>query len=114
MISKIKDSIDIEVYYNDTCPICKREIEIYKSKSNGILYKDSSLMDDKFNRRMHAYKNGQEFVGASAFILIWKNTDSFKWLAYFLDNKICIFLMNLIYEPLAYSLYKMHLKRKKN
>jgi len=114
MTSKIKDNNSIDVYYNDTCPICKREIGIYKSRSTGICYKDSSSMDDKYNRRMYAYKNGQEFVGASAFILIWKNTHGFKWLTYFLNNKLCIYIMNLIYEPLAYFLYRMHLRRKKN
>ena len=59
MTSKIKDNNSIDVYYNDTCPICKREIEFYKSKSTGICYKDSSSMDDKYNRRMHA----QEWTG---------------------------------------------------
>jgi len=113
MTSKIKDNNSIDVYYNDTCPICKREIEIYKSKSTGICYKDSSSMDDKYNRRMHAYKNGQEYVGASAFLLIWKNTRGFKWLTYFLNNRFCIYIMNLVYEPIAYYLYRMHLRRKK-
>ncbi|MAH80357.1 MAG: hypothetical protein CMP39_01550 [Rickettsiales bacterium] len=30
-MNKIKDKNKIEVFYNDSCPVCKREIEIYKS-----------------------------------------------------------------------------------
>ena len=45
-MNKIKDKNKIEVFYNDSCPVCKREIEIYKSKSESIIYierLDSSL-----------------------------------------------------------------------
>ena len=50
-------------------------------------------MDDKFNRRMHAYQNDVEYKGAEAFLIIWKNTSGFKWLSRLLSNKICIFFM---------------------
>ena len=111
---KIKNESTIDIYYNNSCPICKREIEIYKSRSIGIVYNDSSLLENKYNRRMHAYQGGIEYVGAKAFILIWKNTQGFKWLAFFLENRFCIFIMNIFYEPFAYYLFKMHLKRKNN
>ena len=65
--------------------------KIYKLRSKGIEYNDSSSLEDKYNRRMYAYQNGIEYVGAAAFILIWKNTQGFKWLTFFLDNKFCIF-----------------------
>ena len=113
-INKSKEKKSIDVYYNDTCPICKREIEVYKLRSEGIEYKDSSSLEDKYNRRMYAYHNGIEYVGAAAFILIWKNTQGFQWLTFFLDNRFCIFLMNIIYEPIAFYLFKMHLRRKSN
>ena len=48
-IHKSKEKKSIDVYYNDTCPICKREIEIYKLRSEGIEYKDSSSLEDKFS-----------------------------------------------------------------
>ena len=47
-MNKIKDKNKIKVFYNDSCPVCKREIEIYKSRSEGVEYNDSSEMDDKF------------------------------------------------------------------
>ena len=59
-MNKIKDKNKIEVFYNDSCPVCKREIEIYKSKYEVFEYKDSSEMDDKFNIRMHSFHNGIE------------------------------------------------------
>ena len=108
---KNKNENTIDIYYNNSCTICKREIEIYKSRSIDIVYNDSSLLEDKYNRRIHAYQDGIEYVGAKAFILIWKNTKGFKWLSYLLDNKICIFIMNLFYEPFAFYLFRMHLKR---
>ena len=92
-MNKIKDKNKIKVFYNDSCPVCKREIEIYKSRSEGVEYNDSSEMDDKFNRRMHAYQNDVEYKGAEAFLIIWKNTSGFKWLSRLLSNKICIFFM---------------------
>ncbi len=111
MTNKIKNRSTIDIYFNNSCPICKREISFYKSRSTGIVFNDSSLLDNKYNRRMHAYLNGVEYVGAKAFILIWKNTKGFKWLSYLLDNKICIFIMDLFYEPFAFYLYNMHLRR---
>ena len=102
----------IDIYYNNSCPICKREIEIYKSRSIDIVYNDSSLLEDKYNRRMHAYKDGVEYIGAEAFLVVWEKTNGFKWLTYFLKNKFFIFIMNLIYEPIAFYLYRMHLRRK--
>jgi len=114
-MNNIKDKDKIKVFYNDTCPICKREIDTYKLRSSNIEFSDSSLMDDKYNRRMHAYKDGVEYVGAEAFLFVWRNTRGFKWLSYLFNNKISIIIMNLIYEPLALIIYKMHLKRlKKN
>ena len=35
---------------------------------------------------MYAYQNGIEYLGAAAFILIWKNTQGFKQLAFFLKT----------------------------
>ena len=68
-------------------------------------------MEDKYNRRMHAYKDGVEYIGAEAFLIVWENTKGFKWLSYLFNNRISIIIMNLIYEPLALIIYKMHLRR---
>ena len=110
-MNNIKDKDKIKVFYNDTCPICKREINAYKLRSNNIEFRDSSLMEDKYNRRMHAYKDGVEYIGAEAFLIVWENTKGFKWLSYLFNNRISIIIMNLIYEPLAFIIYKMHLRR---
>jgi len=106
-----KEKNKLEVFYNASCPICKREIDTYKSRSKDIIFKDSSLMEEKYNRRMHAFENGTEFIGAEAFIKVWKRTNGFKWLPILFDNRISIFIMNIIYDPIAYVLYKLHLRR---
>lgn len=110
-MNNIKEKNKLEVFYNASCPICKREIDTYKSRSKNVIYRDSSLMDEKYNRRMHAFENGNEFIGAEAFIKVWSRTDGFKFLSRLFNNKFSIFIMNLIYNPIAYILYKMHLRR---
>ena len=44
-----KEKNKLEVFYNASCPICKREIDTYKSRSKDITFKDSSLMEEKYN-----------------------------------------------------------------
>ena len=91
-MNNIKDKDKIKVFYNDTCPICKREINTYKLRSNNIEFRDSSLMEDKYNRRMHAYKDGVEYIGAEAFLIVWENTKGFKWLSYLFNNMSVFFV----------------------
>tara|TARA_B100000795_G_C22796861_1_gene439798 strand:- start:2727 stop:3068 length:342 start_codon:yes stop_codon:yes gene_type:complete len=110
-MNTIKEKNKLEVFYNASCPICKREIDNYKARSKNITFKDSSLMEEKYNRRMHAFEDGNEFIGAEAFIKVWSRTDGFKWLSILFDNKISIFIMNIIYNPIAYILYNLHLRR---
>ena len=72
MTSKIKDNNSIDVYYNDTCPICKREIEIYKSKSTKLHY--HQWMISIIGECTHT-KMGRNMLRTSAFLLIWKILD---------------------------------------
>ena len=71
-----------KVYFNNSCSICRTEINQYKKHSgNNIEWVDiSSCSDaskdtkkniDSLYRRMHVLENGELVSGAKSFLIIW-------------------------------------------
>ena len=85
------------IIYNESCPICSREIEVYRSRSIGAntglrfepIHADFAgridLSADDALRRLHAYSNGRLHQGVDAFVLLWNKTPGFQWLARFVS-----------------------------
>ncbi len=106
----------INIYFNDSCSICRAEINIYKKYSNkNIKWVDISSDDnaeletkkgrDELYRRMHVLKNGQIISGAKTFLIIWKSIPRYNFLYKFFNKPIIFPIFNIIYEFIAFLLY---------
>ena len=111
----------MKVYFNNSCKICKAEIDLYKKeKINEINWVDitsnkQAKIETKKNfkellRRLHVEKNGEIFSGAKAFLLVWKNIPKYKFLYKILSLPIIFQIFSVGYEIIAFFLY---LKNKK-
>ena len=111
----------MKVYYNESCSICRAEINLYKKQNikeiewvditnNITAEKDTSKNNRTLLRRLHVEDNGQIFGGAKAFLLVWKKIPKYKFLYYFFKIPIIFQLFSIGYEIVAYLLY---LKNKK-
>ena len=111
----------MKVYFNNSCNICRAEINLYKKQNiEDIEWVDitdnkaaeiETQKDDKaLLRRLHI-KDGEKIVGgAEAFLLVWKKIPKYKILYTFFKTPIIFTLFSLFYEIIAFFLY---LKNKK-
>ena len=115
----------MKVYYNESCSICRAEINHYKKYSN----KDIEWVDITNNkeaqqitsksykqllRRMHVMQDGKLIEGAEVFLFICKNIPKYNFLYRIFKNKSLFFLLKIFYEFAAYFLYlkNKHLLKK--
>ena len=111
----------MKVYYNESCSICRAEINLYKKQNikeiewvditdNLVAEKDTSKDNATLLRRLHVEENGKVFGGAKAFLLVWKKIPKYKMLYIFFKLPIIFNLFSFFYEIIAFFLY---LKNKK-
>ena len=111
----------MKVYFNNSCKICKSEIDLYKKEqineinwidiTNNRQAKIETKKDFKeLLRRLHVEKNGKIFSGAKAFLLVWKNIPKYKFLYKIFSLPIIFQIFSIGYETIAFFLY---LKNKK-
>jgi predicted DCC family thiol-disulfide oxidoreductase YuxK len=111
----------MKVYYNESCSICRAEINLYKKQNikqidwiditnNAKAEKDTSKDDKSLLRRLHVEEDGQIFDGAKAFLLVWKKIPKYKFLYNFFKTPVIFTLFSFFYEIIAFFLY---LKNKK-
>ena len=85
----------MKVYFNNSCKICKAEIDLYKKeKVNQISWiditdnqnaqKETKKDDRELLRRLHVETDGKIFSGAKAFLLVWKVFQNIKFYILFL------------------------------
>ena len=111
----------MKVYFNNSCKICKAEIDLYKKEEISeinwvdITNNKQAKIETKKNfkellRRLHVEKNGEIFSGAKAFLLVWKNIPKYKFLYKIFSLPIIFQIFSVGYEIIAFFLY---LKNKK-
>ena len=111
----------MKVYFNNSCKICKAEIDIYKKEKidqinwiditdNNIAKLETKKDYKQLLRRLHVEKDGQIFSGAKAFLLVWKNIPKYRVLYSIFSLPIIFQIFSLIYEIIAFFLF---LKNKK-
>jgi len=116
--------LETTVIYNETCPICSREVDMYaryaKSKAlplrfEGLATADLAAWDltpEAAARRFHVVKDGQLYAGVPAFVNLWDEMPRFRWLAYLLRLPGVSSLAAVVYDRmLAPRLYRLHEKR---
>jgi predicted DCC family thiol-disulfide oxidoreductase YuxK len=111
----------VKVYFNNSCNICRAEINLYKKQNikdiewvditdNKSAEIETQKNDKALLRRLHI-KDGKKVVGgAEAFLLVWKKIPKYEFLYTFFKTPIIFTLFSLSYEIIAFFLY---LKNKK-
>ena len=115
----------MKVYFNNSCKICKSEIDIYKKeKIDGIDWiditnneqaeKETSKNDRQLLRRLHVKNDEKVLEGAEAFLFVWKKIPRYRFLYKFFKLPIIFTIFNYGYEIIAYFLYLKNKKQLKN
>ena len=108
--------MSVKVFFNNSCKICKMEIDHYKKNSDENLeWVDitnnqhavdlTSKSKEELLRRLHVIDNGQVVGGAKAFIIIWSKIPKYNSLAKILSFKPLFILFHYAYEFVAYFLF---------
>ena len=112
------------VIYNGDCPICSREIDVYRdhvTKAGGSLgFVDLNRVDlGAFGltaadaaRRLYVVRGHELLSGVDAFLLLWRETPGFQWLARGAGLPGVRQIAGLVYEwVLAPVLFALHNRR---
>ena len=112
----------MKVYFNNSCNICKAEINLYKKQdiqdikwiditNNKSAELETQKNDKTLLRRLHV-KDGNNIIdGAEAFLLIWKKIPKYKFLYKFFKTPIIFNLFSFFYEIAAFFLYHKNKKQ---
>ncbi len=106
----------IKVFFNNSCNICKMEIDHYRKHSDENLewvditnnqqaVELTSKSKEELLRRLHVIDNGQVIGGAKAFIIIWSKIPKYNFLSKILRFKPLFVLFHYAYEFVAYFLF---------
>ena len=115
----------MKVYFNNSCKICRSEINLYKKENikdidwiditnNSDAEKETSRNDKELLRRLHVKENGKIIQGAEAFLYVWKKIPKYKFLYTFFKLPIIFTIFKYVYEMIAFFLYLKNKKQLKN
>ena len=111
----------MKVYFNNSCKICKAEIDLYKKEKNqeidwiditdnDLAEKETLKNSKELLRRLHVKEGEKILQGAEAFLMLWKKMPKYKFLYSFFKTPIIFTLFSFFYEIIAFFLF---LKNKK-
>ena len=106
----------MKVYFNNSCKICKAEIDLYKKEkieeidwvditNNDLAKKETNKDNKELLRRLHVKEGEKVTQGAAAFLLLWKKMPKYKFLYNFFKLPIIFNLFHYGYEMVAFFLY---------
>ena len=115
----------MKVYFNNSCKICKAEIDLYKKEriqeidwiditNNSLAEKETSKNSKELLRRLHVKEDGKIIYGAKAFLVLWKKMPKYKFLYNFLRLPIIFNIFSIGYEIVAFFLYLKNKNQLKN
>ena len=112
-----------KVFFNESCRICKKEIDMYKKMENNIKWYDihekealrTNLNLDQLTRRLHVIEDGKLYQGAKAFLIVWSKIPKLNFLYKIAKVPGLYHIFATVYEIMALFLYfKNKLLSKKN
>jgi len=115
----------MKVYFNNSCKICKAEIDLYKKEKiqeidwiditdNNSALKETSKNSNELLRRLHVKDGEKVLEGAEAFLVVWKKIPKYKFLYNFFKLPIIFNLFSFGYEIVAFFLYLKNRKQFKD
>jgi predicted DCC family thiol-disulfide oxidoreductase YuxK len=111
----------MRVLYNDTCPICAREIGIYAREADETIEfcpldqaARFGLSQDAAAKQLHVARGGQVLAGMDAFIALWAALPRWRWLGRLAALPLAYGLLARLYRHIAAPLlYHLHLRRQR-
>ena len=115
----------MKVYFNNSCKICKAEIDLYKKEkiqeidwvditNNNLAEKETSKNSKELLRRLHIKEGKKVTQGAKAFLLLWKKIPKYKFLYNFFKLPIIFNLFSFLSDIETLLLYLKNRKQLKN
>ena len=115
----------MKVYFNNSCKICKAEIDLYKKEgveeidwiditNNEFAEKETSKNSKELLRRLHVKEEDKLLQGAEAFLILWKKIPKYNFLYKFFKLPIIFNLFSIGYEIVAFFLYLKNKNQLKN
>lgn len=115
---------ETRVLYNNTCPVCRFEIDAYRRRAvaDGLPIRfdaidqaeDWGLTPDQAARRLHVWHDGRILSGLAAFRALWSAMPRWRWLARVTGWPVVRPLAALIYDRIVGPiLYRAHLRRQR-
>lgn len=119
-------SEETKVLYNAQCPVCRFEIDHYRSYSQksdlAIQFDDLNsdallaweITSDQAARRLYVEHKGQLYSGIPAFIMLWREMPRYRILGRIVDLPIIHWIACKVYDlALAPAIYRWHLYRQR-
>ena len=107
--------MEIKGYFNNSCKICRAEINHYKKINKTISWADVITDRNVFHetkkskkeliRRLHIKRDNKILSGLDAFLIVWREIPRYRILAKFVAIPVIYHLGWLIYEFLAIILF---------
>ena len=115
----------MKVYFNNSCRICKAEIDLYKKENikeinwvditnNSFAENEISKTDKELLRRLHVKDGEKVLQGAEAFLTLWKKIPKYRFLYNFFKLPIIFSIFSFVYEIIAFFLYIKNKKQLRN
>ena len=115
----------MKVFFNNSCKICKAEIDLYKKEkieeidwiditNNTLAEKETSKNSKDLLRRLHVKDGDEVSQGAKAFLILWKKMPKYKFLYNFFKLPVIFNIFSFVYEIIAFFLYLKNRKQLKN
>ena len=115
----------MKVYFNNSCKICRSEINLYKRENikdidwvditnNSQAEKDTSKSDKELLRRLHIKEKNKVIEGAEAFLFLWEKIPKYKFLYSVFKLPIIFTIFKYGYEIIAFFLYLKNRRQLKN
>ncbi len=114
---------ETRVLYNESCPICSREIKHYARLAEdgdlplafdglGDAAADWGIEAETAAKRIHVQQGDRLLVGVPAFLAMWAEIPRYRWLAKVVGAPVIRPIVTVIYDwILAPVLYAMHKRR---
>ena len=104
-----------KVYFNNSCSVCRMEINHYKKfneklgwidvTNNKEAQKETAKSSAELIRRLHVEQDGKIYQGIDAFLIVWSRLPKYRWLYKLIKTPGIYRASYIAYECLAYILF---------
>jgi predicted DCC family thiol-disulfide oxidoreductase YuxK len=116
-------SDETRILYNDTCPVCRFEIDHYRKRADrtgaALAFDpldratDWGLTEDQAAQALHVRQGDRLLSGLEAFRAIWSGLPGWRWLARVTGWPMVRPVLGFLYDRIAAPLlYRAHLRRR--